>query len=121
MHRKAAKMMGALLAFCVAVGALLLWLVNTYDGEPELPKEQQGGQQSGRKRNRRKGKREGNKPSYLLCPFALRVRRTPCSSMSICQEVSQGIVAVVDYIRADVAVAWFAPEGVLRGFDIDTR
>ena len=54
--------MGALWSFCVAVGALFLWLINTYDGDEEQPKEQQGGQQIGRKRNRRKGKPEGDKP-----------------------------------------------------------
>ena len=62
-QRCTAKMMGALLSFCIAVGALFLWLMNTYDGDEEQPKEKQEGQQSGRKRNRRKGKREGNTPN----------------------------------------------------------
>lgn len=49
------------MSFCVAVGALFLWLMNTYDGEPELHKEQPEEQKGGRKRNRRKGKREANR------------------------------------------------------------
>ena len=60
-------MMGALLSFCVAVGALLLWLMNTYDGDQEQEKEQPEGPKGGRKRNRRKGEPGGTNVAVCSC------------------------------------------------------
>ena len=66
-RRKASRMMvGALLSFCFAVGALLLWLMNTYDGDQEQ-QEQPGGSKGGRKRNRRKGEPGGTNVPVCSC------------------------------------------------------
>ena len=110
--------MGALWSFCVAVGALFLWLINTYDGDEEQPKEQQGGQQIGRKRNRRKGKPEGDKPyrpglkyhamyhgCLLLGTIILRVPGTSLSRF-VCVEL---YIYVWPLIRTGILIAnaWY--------------